>query len=418
MKHARINRVRGFSLVELMIAVTLGLLLIGAVTSIFLGSRQSYHRTNGGSTLTDSARFSTDFMNRALRSSGYIGCASAPYVTTTIGSLNTPNVLFDFGNAVDGYEALGTGNGASFTLQASPVTGDSTSTDWVPAASSSSPNIFNFSVSSTNPLNGNTATSPNGLKGLVVKNSDILVVHGTLQNVSGSTQFPSPVSAMASDNITVANTSGMQIGQVAAISDCSKAVVFQVSNIATNSLYFDNVSAVSSTAGTTMGNTGNTLPVSFDYAQVYLPTTSIFYIGVGADGDGALFRGDLTFTSAGSYTLMANEIVPDVENMQVLYGVDPNNTHAVTSYTTADQVGNAASAATPGCGQNVNGTNSFNCVDNIQVAFLVASPLQTVQQPHAAQTIPFPNGITITPPLDTRQRTVYQVTVALRDILP
>jgi type IV pilus assembly protein PilW len=392
-----------------MIAVTLGLLLSGAVIFVFLGSKQSYNKTNGGSSLIDSARFSTDFMNRALRSTGFIGCAAAPSVTTT--GPTTPNVLFDFGNTVDGYEATGTGNGGSFTLASPPVSGDSTTGDWSPALPS------NFSVTTTNPLTGVATTSANGLQGLAVKNSDILVVHSTLQNSQGSTQIPSPVVAFASDNLTITNATGMQAGQVAVVSDCSKAVTFQISTISVASgvLNFDAVSASNSSAGTTMGNSSSTLPVSFDYAQLYLPTTSIFFIGAGTDGDGALFRGDLTLTAAGAYTLQANEIVPDVENMQILYGIDPNNTHAVTAYTTADQVGTANPT---GCGTNVNGTNSFNCVDSIQVAFLVASPLQTAPLPKVAPSINFPNGITITPPRDTRQRTIYQVTVAVRNTLP
>jgi type IV pilus assembly protein PilW len=204
--------------------------------------------------------------------------------------------------------------------------------------------------------------------------------------------------------------SGLAVGQLAVESDCSKAVVFQISSISSSSLFFDSVSAANSAAGTTMGNTSSTLPVTFDYSQVFVPTTSIFYIGVGADGDGALYRGDLTF-SAGAYTLQANEIVPDVENMQIVYGADPNTTHAATQYTTADKM-----SAT--CPANPNGTNSFNCVDSIQVSFLVASPLQTVQPPDTAATITMPNGTVITPPADSRQRTVYQVTVALRNILP
>ncbi len=400
---------RGFSLVELMVAVTLGLLLIGAVISVFQGSRQSYHKTNGTSALTDSARFSTDFMNRALRSTGYIGCASAPNVTTT--GATTPNVLFDFGNVVDGYDAVGTGTGGTITLASPPVTGDSTTSDWSPALPS------NFSVTMTNPYTGVVTTQANGLQGLAVKNSDILAVHTTLQNAAGGTQFPSPVTAYGSGNITIASVAGLQVGQLVAESDCSKSVVFQIFSInaSSNTISYGQVNPSSSSTGTTMGNSTGTLPDTFDYSQVFLPTTSIFYIGVGADGDGALFRGDLTLTSAGAYTLLANEIVPDVENMQILYGADPNTTHATTQYTTAANLG---STTAPVCILNFNGTASFNCVNSIQVSFLVASPLQTVQLPAAAATITMPNGTVITPPRDTRQRTVYQVTVALRNILP
>ncbi len=68
------KRMQGFSLIELMIAMTLGLLLIAGAASIFLGSRSSYGSTSGTSALSDDARFAIDFLGRTTRSTGFIGC--------------------------------------------------------------------------------------------------------------------------------------------------------------------------------------------------------------------------------------------------------------------------------------------------------------------------------------------------------
>jgi type IV pilus assembly protein PilW len=140
----------------------------------------------------------------------------------------------------------------------------------------------------------------------------------------------------------------------------------------------------------------------------------MYYIGVGADGDSALFRADLTAPSSGSaYSMNAYEIVPDVENMQILYGVDTAGNRAAISYYTAAQVPALCAAlylTTP--------NQSFNCVTSVSVAFLIASPPGTVSKP---ATLPSYSllGTSVSPAaIDTRLRTVYQITVALRNAMP
>ncbi|MFP3416601.1 prepilin-type N-terminal cleavage/methylation domain-containing protein, partial [Bacillus sp. SIMBA_074] len=43
----RLGRQQGFSLIELMIALVLGLLVVGAAIGIFLSNRQTYQATEG-----------------------------------------------------------------------------------------------------------------------------------------------------------------------------------------------------------------------------------------------------------------------------------------------------------------------------------------------------------------------------------
>ena len=396
------NRARGFSLVELMIAILLGLLVAGAVISIFLGSRSSYSKTNGTSALTDDGRFSTDFINRALRSTGFIGCTGAGSVIST-GPNPAQSVLFDFPNALSGYEAVGTNPTQTFTLSSNPA-GDSTVADWTQGGGVSLPN--NFTV-----LMPDGTTQATGLQGLAVKFSDILVVHGTLQTPAGQQTPPTNVTTFNTGSVVVNDATGFQVGGLAVVSDCAKAEVFQITGITGTTISF----AANSTMS--MGNTSGTLIPGFDSGELFIPTTSIYFVGVGSDGDGALMRGDLAAKNdnSGTYYLQLNEIVPDVENMQILYGIDPTGSESATSYVTADQ------AALQCPNFPTTGAASFNCVRSLQIGFVVASPLQTVKRPAAAQVLTV-LGTTINAPgppnLDTRQRTVYQVTVALRNTLP
>jgi len=412
------KQARGFTLVELMVALLLGLILSGAVISVFIGSRNSYNKSSGVSAQSDDARFSTDFMARALRSSGFIGCNEAPRVTSMANAQPPTVVLYDFGNAVSGYEASGTGPGGAITLQNPPpygattpaVTGDNTVSDWTPNL----PN--NFTI-----LLPDGTTPATGLQNLAIKGSDVLVVHSTLQGSGQQPPFPLTVSTIVTgptvNNFTVTIPAGFSIGQflsngqIAAISDCAKATVFQITAAPTTTITHAANSSMS------MGNSSDGFPINYNTgAMVFAPTTSIYYIAPGADGDSALWRGDLSqplpsTAAAGTYGLLATELVPDVENMQVLYGVDPNNTRAATSYVTADQV----TGVCPG--------GNFNCVVSVTVAFLVSSPPGTSTVPSVAPTYQLPasnatTSTTVTAPLDTRQRTVFQVTVALRNGLP
>jgi type IV pilus assembly protein PilW len=62
---------RGFSVVELMIAVTVGLLLLVAISQFFLSGKQAYRRTDDTSKMEDNARYALHVMNRTLRQTGY-----------------------------------------------------------------------------------------------------------------------------------------------------------------------------------------------------------------------------------------------------------------------------------------------------------------------------------------------------------
>lgn len=66
------KRMRGLSLVELMVALTVGLLLLAGVFQIYLGNRESYTTQQSVSLAQESGRFSTIFITRVIRQAGYV----------------------------------------------------------------------------------------------------------------------------------------------------------------------------------------------------------------------------------------------------------------------------------------------------------------------------------------------------------
>jgi type IV pilus assembly protein PilW len=175
--------------------------------------------------------------------------------------------------------------------------------------------------------------------------------------------------------------------QIVVIADCAKSIVFQIASVAGTTISF-------STAGTP-GNSASSFPVSFQIGSQVTPIdTTVYYIGKGADGDGALFSYDLNATS----TFTASELVPDIEAMQVLYGVDTTGTpQTVSSYLPAVQV------------------IDFNTVMSVKIAVLAASQLGAVPKPTVAPTFNL-LGNTVTAPIDTRARQVFEITVSIRNM--
>lgn len=69
-EHAR-SAERGFSLIELMISMVLGLILITGVINLFLASSQTYRLQDAMFRVQESGRFALDFVLRDLRSAGF-----------------------------------------------------------------------------------------------------------------------------------------------------------------------------------------------------------------------------------------------------------------------------------------------------------------------------------------------------------
>lgn len=64
---------RGFSLVELMIAMTIGLFLVAGVGYVFLGTKATYGTLEGLSRIQENARYAFEYIGRDIRMAGFTG---------------------------------------------------------------------------------------------------------------------------------------------------------------------------------------------------------------------------------------------------------------------------------------------------------------------------------------------------------
>lgn len=75
---------QGFSLVELMIAMVLGLLVLGGVIGVFIANQTTSRANMALSELQNTARLSFQLMSQDIRNAGFSGCNNSPWVGNTI----------------------------------------------------------------------------------------------------------------------------------------------------------------------------------------------------------------------------------------------------------------------------------------------------------------------------------------------
>lgn len=86
-----IGRQRGLTLVELMVALVLGLVVVGAVTNLFLTNRQTYRTTENLARLQENLRFAFELMARDLREAGANACGAGTVANVLNGTPSTWN---------------------------------------------------------------------------------------------------------------------------------------------------------------------------------------------------------------------------------------------------------------------------------------------------------------------------------------
>ncbi len=85
---------RGFSLVELMISMVLGLILVGGIMTMYLSSKRTLYTTEASSQIQETARFALDRIGFDVRMSGFWGCESGTEHLNS--ALNASAGLLDF----------------------------------------------------------------------------------------------------------------------------------------------------------------------------------------------------------------------------------------------------------------------------------------------------------------------------------
>lgn len=115
------HRQHGFSLVELMISMVLGLLIIAGASSVFLSNKQLYRTSTALGRVQENSRTAFELVTRDLRQSRLTGCGNQDSLTNRLNDITThwyanfaANRLIGYdGGTADNNPALTTGTAAS-----------------------------------------------------------------------------------------------------------------------------------------------------------------------------------------------------------------------------------------------------------------------------------------------------------------
>tara|TARA_R110002050_G_scaffold1244_4_gene8636 strand:+ start:68966 stop:69988 length:1023 start_codon:yes stop_codon:yes gene_type:complete len=275
---------KGISLIELMVAMLLGLILTLGIIEIFISSKQMYRVQDARARLQENGRFAVQLLADKIKVVDYNGCNSRSASVSITNTLNnSSDYLWNFTTSIQGVEATGLNI-------------------WTPT----------IDASVTGPISG----------------SDVLTLRGTANPVIEVTAHPGG-SPPGSANIKVTGGSGLNQFDIVMVSDCLAAAIFQITHI-NSSAGDDNI--VHNTALGTPGNSTKTLGKNYTGAELIKLVTTSYYIRNNASGVPSLYQ--KVFNDA------PQELVEGVESMQILYGVDTNDDASADQYISANAVGN------------------------------------------------------------------------------
>lgn len=315
------RRQSGFSLIELMIAMVLGLLVVGAIIQLFMGSRATQMSNEALARVQENARFSLELLKGEFRDLGTHGfCGGDLIITNHLNSCgSTPaGALFNADQPIVGWEYTGSGRGDTLKLDAE--------SDLVPAAGAS--NWTKAGISSDLNL-------PDFIDGEVVSGSDVVALR-RLAPVSGV--WANGTQAVDAD-LSLNTSHGLESGTLTMVTNCATgADLFQTS--ATGSSLAAATGSCSSGSGP--GNQNMNWSTSYDETmQVFRVDTHVYFVGYDtARGEPGLYRARLT---EGIGSVVIEELVEGVETMQVLYGYskpadEGGDGQSVDFWLTADEV--------------------------------------------------------------------------------
>lgn len=398
------GRAPGFSLVETMIAIAIGLVILAGIVTIFIAQRGVVNSATAQAFIQDDWNAVSGLMVADLNDAGFMGCNTiAGNDNVVVSNTGADPWVFsrgDFSAPVFGFDFNGTAGGGAYTLSGANPAADGSGSDWSPAL-------------------------PGSLVALPEPGSDVLVVDGA---IPGAHPLGVPVLSQQSDpnTFTVYDSAssspeqspivwqtlqksvlGLQISAMA-ISDCAKSSTFvpvmSVDSAGVGAV--DNPVAVAGTGGPGAGNATTSIEPVYQSGVQALPVQQVaYYVAQGPDGQPGLFRAVMV---DGAW--QAEEIAPGVINMQILYGIGINGQNE--GYLSADQV--QALAANPPPGVTVLPYNPWLGVQDVRIALLAQGALGSAPVRSTPTTWDV-LGTTVTVPADTRMRHVMTFDVQLRN---
>ncbi len=303
------RRAKGFSLIELMLALTLGLVVTAGIVQLFVGNNRTNQLITGQSRLQESARYALDFISRSTRSGGFYGCD--PESDKLYNSLNADwPQLFELNLQipVQGFDGTNDGN---------------TLGDWTPSLTTLPRNSGGSSVNTIVPGNGIDIST-------LVPLSDILVVR---YQVAPGHRISEQIDANEDPVIENNGSVDFEAGDYAVISNCEQAAVFNITAVGGGGnitltrgvgvgVFANSASKSLSEQGVSYGDDSASNNQGSVVSEIL---TDIYFV---AESTNLNNRGDnITALWRKSGTDAPVEMVEGISDLQVLFGIDstPND---------------------------------------------------------------------------------------------
>ncbi|WEN16696.1 prepilin-type N-terminal cleavage/methylation domain-containing protein [Rhodanobacter sp. AS-Z3] len=286
----------GFTLIELMVAMLLGLIVIGGVVSVFLANQRTYRTNQALGDVQDGSRVAFEMMARDIRDASLTGCTNNGRVANVLNNRATA-WWANWNNAVMGYGGS-TGDPATGTAFGTAVSTRLAGTD------------------------------------------SLMVLGGTGSGVSVK------VNAEPAGTFTLNETnSGLSAGDVMIVCDPDHSVLVQITGLASGTITHDASSGTPGNCGldlsfpTVCASTSSYVFVT--NSQISKLTAADWYIGTNPAGGSSLYRVGLDNVS-GTPTATKQEMVRDVTAMAITYHQTGTNSFVtapnVTSWVLVDAV--------------------------------------------------------------------------------
>jgi len=312
---------KGFSLVEIMVALTISLTLIAGVVTIFIKNKQTYLYQEISSRLQENGRTAVTVLNRIIRMTDFSGCSRNNNVVNVLNNTASWN-----GN--DWWQNFGS-NGTTFGNQFLSLVG--------------------FDGNQAFPAIGNSGKFNTLSGGDRIPGTDAMISLGgsggyVITGVNNAA-VP-PTFTLSSLNRSAGGNSQNQGGQIKRgdlmmVCNAQTTSIFQVGDIFAPPTITYKTGVTAPTPGNATTNLGanyNNNSTMMDYVP------SAFYIGESnSKTNRALYQ--LYFEAGNTGAMRRREIIEGVENMQIHYGMDFDGDQIIDQYLDATNVADWSRAA-------------------------------------------------------------------------
>ena len=267
---------QGFTMLELMIALVIGLALIAGIFSVFLMTKETQNFTMAMSRVQDSARFSLDYLKQDIRMIGYRGCISFDDPNVTINIKDMPVAYVASENELVGFEIA------------------------------------------ANPLNTVLYSNAGNIKRIIKQGTDAF----SIARMGNSHSILQSSMKTVTSAVEMWGNMGLRKNDIAFISDCTNADIFKVTS---EPLVSGSKVTLSHGVGNGKNKSNALSSAYFKDATVSKYQSRLYFIGnterTNSAGDPiySLFQATNNFDAvAPSFDFV--EIIEGVDNMQILYG--------------------------------------------------------------------------------------------------